>query len=199
MSILLPFQGPARVTIPPAARIAVWSAAPYTVSQLTPPIDINGTEIVLFNGSNLYRPAVFADGATLSISGGDNAELYYSVGTTATIVELLGTLQLATPSSLDVTGTLSSGLCQTGIVTSTTAANVTATLATGALMEAANTFTNGDCFDWSVINTGPNVFTVTAAASGHTVTGSGAVAAGTSGRFRTHKLGLQTFVTYRLG
>jgi len=198
MSILLPFQGPARVTIPAAARIAVYSAAPYTVSQLTPPLDINNTEIVLFNGSGLYRPAVFADGATLLISGGADSALYYSVGTTATITELLGNIQGGV-ATLNATGTLSSGLIQTGIVTSATALAVTATLDTGAVMETANTFVNGDCFDWSAINTGStNAFTVTAAASGHTLVGAGAVAALTSGSFRTIKLGTATFITYRL-
>jgi hypothetical protein len=200
MSILLPFQGPARVTIPPSARIAVYSAAPYTVSQLTPPLDINNTEIVLFNGSGLYRPAVFAGGATLSISGGADSELYYSVGTVAQILELLGTVQGGV-AVLDATGgTMSAGLFQLGIVTCTPTAAVTGTLDTGANMEAANTYVNGDCFDWSLINlaSATHIVTVASAASGNTLIGSGAVAAASSGRFRTHKLGTATFNTYRL-
>jgi hypothetical protein len=36
----------------------------------------------------------------------------------------------------------------------------------------------GSSFDWSVITTGANAFTVTAAASGHTVVGNMVVAAG---------------------
>jgi hypothetical protein len=87
-----------------------------------------------------------------------------------------------------------------GIVTSTTAAGVTATLDTGAVMETAITnMAVNDSFDWSVVNTGPNTFTVTAAASGHTVVGAGAVATATTGLFRTRKTAAETFVTYRIG
>jgi hypothetical protein len=76
---------------------------------------------------------------------------------------------------------------------------VTATLDTGAIMDTAGTFAIGDYVDWSVINTGAAAaFTVTAAASGHTVVGAGAVALSTSGRFRTLKTAANTFVSYRL-
>jgi hypothetical protein len=67
-------------------------------------------------------------------------------------------------------------------------------------MEAAGEYDIGESFDWSAINTGgANAFTVTAAASGHTVVGAGAVAASTSGVFRTRKTAASTFVTYRIG
>jgi hypothetical protein len=85
-------------------------------------------------------------------------------------------------------------------VTSTTAAAVTATLDTGAIWDLASQWAVNDSFDWAVINTGgSNTFTVTAAASGHTLVGSGAVANTTSGQFRTRKTAADTFVTYRLG
>lgn len=198
MSFLVPFSGPARVTIPAGARIAVWSAAPYTVSLVTAPIDINGAEQVLFNNVGSYTSSVYTGGATVNISGGGDSPLYYSVGTAATITELLGTVQ-GDPGTLNATGTLTAALCMTGIVTSTTASAVTATLDTGAVMDAANTFAIGDAFIWSAINTGgTNAFTVTAAASGHTVVGAGAVAANTSGRFLTRKTAANTFVTYRI-
>ncbi len=197
MSFLVPFSGPARVTIPAAARIAVWSAAPYSVSLVTAPVDINGLESPLFNGSGSYTSAVYANGATVTISGGGDSPLYYSVGTAASVVELLGNVQ-GDPGTLNATGTLTSALIQGGIVTSTTAAAVVATLDTGAIMDASGTFAIGDCFDWSAINTGANTFTVTAAASGHTVVGAGAVATATSGRFRTRKTAAATFVTYRI-
>ena len=80
----------------------------------------------------------------------------------------------------------------------TTAAAVTATLDTGAVMDAALEMEVGESFDWSAIATGANAFTVTAAASGHTVVGAGAVATATSGTFRTRKTAADTFVTYRL-
>jgi hypothetical protein len=75
---------------------------------------------------------------------------------------------------------------------------VVATLDTGAIMDAAGTFAVNDAFFWSAINTGSNSFTVTAAASGHTVVGAGAVASATSGRFMTRKTAANTFVSYRI-
>jgi hypothetical protein len=105
------------------------------------------------------------------------------------------------PTAVNATATLTIAQLLTQIITSTTAAAVTGTLPTGTLADAglmgglsgANT-----SFDWSVINTGSNAFTV-AAGSGHTLVGSGTVAAAASGRFRSRKTATNTFVTYRLG
>ena len=83
-------------------------------------------------------------------------------------------------------------------MTSTTAAAVAGTVPTGAVMEAAANWAVGDSVDWTVIATGANAFTVTAAASGHTLVGTAAVATVTSGRFRTRKTATDTFVTYRI-
>lgn len=102
------------------------------------------------------------------------------------------------PGALNTTGALTAALILGGLVTSTTASAVTATLPTGAVMDAAVKLEVDDAIEWSVINTGSNAFTVTAAASGHTVVGTGAVAANTSGRFLTRKTAANTFVTYRL-
>lgn len=122
---------------------------------------------------------------------------------TATAVECTaaGSVQRvqAAPGTLNATGTLTAALIRTGIVTSTTAAAVTATLNTGALMDdALPDFKIGDAFEWSAIATGANAFTVTAAASGHTVVGAGAVATGTSGRFLTRRTATDTWITYRI-
>lgn len=104
------------------------------------------------------------------------------------------------PGTLNATGTLTAALLAAGIVTSTTAAAVVATLDTGTLMDAAfPEFAIGEAFDWSAINSGPDTFTVTAAASGHTVVGAGAVATATSGLFRTRRTAAATWVTYRIG
>jgi hypothetical protein len=102
------------------------------------------------------------------------------------------------PGVLNVTGTLTAAMIAAGIVTSTTAAAVVATLDTGAILDAALEMEIGESFDWSVIATGANAFTVTASA-GHTVVGVGAVATVTSGVFRTRKTAADTFVTYRVG
>jgi hypothetical protein len=102
------------------------------------------------------------------------------------------------PGTLNATGTLTAALILGGIVTSTTASAVTATLDTGAVMDAVTDMAADDGFLWAAINTGgSNAFTVTAS-SGHTIVGAGAVTASTSGRFLTRKTAADTFVTYRL-
>jgi hypothetical protein len=104
------------------------------------------------------------------------------------------------PGTLNATGTLTAALIRGGIVTSTTASAVTATLDTGAVMDGAVRMAVNDAFTWSAINTGgANAFTVTAAATGHTIVGAGAVAANSSGLFLTRKTAADTFVTYRIG
>lgn len=111
------------------------------------------------------------------------------------VVKLQGT-----PGVLNTTGTLTAALLATGLVTSTTAAAVAATVDTGALMD--DTFAAdvavGEGFEWSAIATGANAFTVTAAASGHTLVGSGVVATGTSKRFFSKRTAVDTWVTYNL-
>lgn len=124
--------------------------------------------------------------------------MLYANGTAAVILERRALRGQGTPGVLNATGTLTAAMIASGIVTSTTAAGVTATLDTGAVMDAALEMEVGESFDWSAIATGANAFTVTAAASGHTVVGAGAVATTTSGTFRTRKTAADTFVTYRL-
>ena len=190
MSASLPVLSPSVVTLAAGARIAAYSTAFYTVTQL-----LGNVRVPLFAGGGAYTSSTFASGAVIEVTGGVNSQVFYNVGTAAIVPEF--PFQ-PTPGTLNATGTLTAALIFGGIVTSTTAAAVTATLDTGAIMEAAGSFVVGDYVDWSAIATGANAFTVTAAASGHTVVGAGAVATGTSGRFRTLKTAANTFVTYRL-
>jgi hypothetical protein len=131
-------------------------------------------------------------------AGGD--EVFYSVGAAAVVTNRRGLRGQGAPTALNTTGALTAAAIGSGIVTSTTAAAVTATIPTGAVMEAGVELAIGESIDWSVINTGDtNAITVTAAASGHTVVGAGAVAAETSGLFRTRKTAASTYITYRVG
>jgi hypothetical protein len=197
MSVFFSTNGGGVITVPASARIAVFSDYPYTVLQTVGFPNYPNAQVPLFTGTGAYTSSVFSAGATIAIVGGDGP-LWYSVGTAATITERLGVFQ-ADPGTLNATGTLTAALIMSGLVTSTTAAAVTATLDTGAIMDAANTFAINDCFIWSAINTGgSNAFTVQAAASGHTLVGAGAVAANTSGRFLTRKTAANTFVSYRI-
>lgn len=103
--------------------------------------------------------------------------------------------------AINATATMTIANILTRIITSTTAAAVVATLPTGTNTDAGfagdNALAINEGFEWSVINTGPNTFTVTANTT-HTVAGAGAVATATSGRFFTRKTAANTFVTYRL-
>lgn len=138
----------------------------------------------------------YASGATIVIEAGA-AQVLYQTGLAPVITELKGARLQGDPGVLNATGTLTAAMILAGIVTSTTAAAVAATLDTGAIMETAGEFAVGDSFDWSVINTGANAFTVTASAA-HTIVGAAAVAATTSATFRTRKTAASTFVTYRI-
>lgn len=147
------------------------------------------------NGVSSYAPGV---ACTVFLEASSGAPVLYDYGAQPFVRDLVGEVFQSTAGTLNATGTLTAALIGTGIVTSTTAAAVVATLDTGAVMDVAGSWAIGDNFSWSAVNTGANAFTVTAAASGHTVVGAGAVAAGTSGRFSTRKTAAQTFVTTRL-
>jgi hypothetical protein len=102
-----------------------------------------------------------------------------------------------TPNAVNTTATLTAAQLLAGIITSTTAAAVTGTLPTGTLLDAADNLAVDDAFEWAVIATGANAFTI-AAGTDHTIVGSAVVATATSGRFRSRKTAANTFVTYRL-
>jgi len=197
MSNIVPWSGSPLIPVAASNRIACYSDGNYSVVRQRDYANQVATEEVLFTGRGAFTSAVFTAASTISLVGGDASPLMYSVGTDAVITERNLVAQ-GDPGTLNATGTLTRVLIFGGLVTSTTAAAVVATLDTGAIMDAANTFAVNDSFIWSAINTGSNAFTVTAAASGHTVVGAGAVAAGTSGRFMTRKTAANTFVTYRI-
>jgi hypothetical protein len=194
-STTVPEQATVTFTVPAGSVLATYSTGPYRVDQtLTfanyPPASSN-----VFNGSGANVTSSFSNATQVTISAGIHRVLY-NVGVGATVIERANAQPA--PGTLNATGTLTAALIQGGIVTSTTASAVTATLDTGSTMDAALTMAVDDSFDWSVINTGgSNAFTVTAA-TGHTIVGAAAVAASTSGRFRTRKTAANTFVTYRI-
>lgn len=195
---IAPF-GTKKITVPASSAIAVYCAGNCTVSRVnvTASYPDNPTVIgTIANGQTVFGTYTNATDIIIDATGG--YPVYYEVGT-APIVQTsrLQTGIQVTPGTLNATGTLTSALMLTGIVTSTTGAGVTATLDTGTVMDASSSFAINEGFYWSVINTGGNTFTVTAS-SGHTVVGAGAVATVTSGRFFTRKTAANTFVTYRM-
>jgi hypothetical protein len=101
------------------------------------------------------------------------------------------------PVALNATGAVTAAAILGGIVTSTTGAAVAGTVPTGTVMDAASDFAIDEAVDWTVITTGANAFTVTAATA-HTLVGEMVVPATSAGRFRTRKTAANTFVTYAL-
>ena len=147
------------------------------------------------DGQTVFGP--YTNGTTLRIHA-QAGPVYYQVGVAPVVTELKGLRLQEAPTALNATGTLTSAAILSGIVTSTTGAAVVATLDTGTVLDLAGEFAIGDSFDWAVVNTGGNTFTVTASA-GHTIVGVGAVLTVISAPFRTRKTAADTFVTYRLG
>lgn len=195
-TVLAPYTS-ATITVPASSKIAVWSAG---VSQVLtsaqfpnyPPV----VPTLAFNAAGAYTSSAFSQATTVTVVAG-GSPCYYNVGTSATVYEANNLGYQPAVGTLNATGTLTGALIMGGIVTSSTAAAVTATLDTGAVMDALNVFGVGDSFDWTAVNTGgANAFTVTAS-TGHTIVGSGTVAASSSGSFRTTKTAAGTFVTYR--
>ena len=203
MSNNLVQDGVVTVTVPAGGSIAVFSQGQVYVARnaTSPNFPARQVQIgtVAPNTQQVFGPFTPATEIVLDSVGGFN--VLYEVGTNPVVQQfrLLAPTQVD-PGVLNATGTLTAQLCLTGIVTSTTAAAVTATLDTGAAMDPKSLWNINDSFDWAVINTGgTNAFTVTAAASGHTLVGSGTVALSSSAQFRTRKTAAATFVTYRLG
>lgn len=197
-SFVYPFGNSGDIAFAASDKVACYSDQQYQVFQNAGFPNIPNAQVLLFEGSGYFTSSAFSAAGSVVIAAGA-APVSYNIGTAAVAGVVTGIPTQGAPGELNSNGTLTAALILGGIVTSTTGAAVTATLDTGAIMDAAVSMNVNDWFDWSAINTGgANAFTVTAAASGHTVVGAGAVAASSSGRFRTRKTATNTFVTYRL-
>ncbi|PXX60689.1 hypothetical protein SAMN03159489_05971 [Pseudomonas sp. NFPP07] len=197
MSQLIYTQGTATFTVPANESVAVFTVGEANVFQnvgfpnFPSAKDLLGTVV---NTQTVFGPFTTAASITIEASA---AEVQYEVGTAPTVLSRLASQVQAAPVALNATGAITAAAILGGIVTSTTAAAVAGTVPTGAVMDAATEMAINDSVDWSVINTGGNTFTVTAA-TGHTLVGVAAVVTVTSGLFRTRKTAADTFVTYRL-
>jgi hypothetical protein len=190
-------NGTVTVAVPASSSIAVYTPGVTTVSRILGYPNLPSTKAVqgvVNNQQTVFGP--FTTAATIVIDGG-TAITQYEVGVAPVVQAIYASQFQPVPLTLNATGAVTAAMMLGGILTSTTAAAVAGTIPTGTVMDAAASFAIGDSFDWSVIATGANAFTVTAA-SGHTIVGTAAVATVTSGLFRTVKTAAATFVTYRL-
>jgi hypothetical protein len=201
MSFFVQPQGLAVVQVPASGSIAVFCQGQATVSRISTSPNYPDQPVLLGtvnNGQVVFGP--FTSATTVQVEASGGVQTFYEIGSSPAVMQNRLSYQFQpTPGTLNATGTITFALIASGIITSTTAAAVTGTLATGAVMDASSSFAIGDSVDYSVINTGAtNAFTVAAAASGHTVVGNMTVALSSTGRFRTTKTAAATFVTYRL-
>lgn len=197
-SIIYSYGSAQNVVVPASESVVIYTQDQAQIFQVnTSPnqpavASLLGTVV---NTTTTFGP--FTNATTVNIVGGAGVTLY-SIGVAPAVIETKASQIQGDPIALNATGAVTAAAIQGGLVTSTTAAAVVGTVPTGAVMDAAVQMSVGDSVDWSVIATGANSFTVTAAASGHTLVGSGVVATVTSGLFRTRKTAADTFVTYRL-
>lgn len=181
-------------TVNASDKIATYSLGNYTIDKTVGYPNLPNTIASVFSGSGANTTAAFSTATAVTIAAGDNG-LYYETGTTPAIIER--TNYQGTPGTLNATGTLTATLLLGGIVTSTSAAAVAATLDTGAAMDIAIDLDVGNSFDWAFINTGVSTVTVTAS-TGHTIVGTATVLTVVSARWRTIKTAADTYVTYRM-
>lgn len=198
-SVIYPWgQYPAPIVLTAGQSIAVSTIDDVDVFLTSgyPNLPTQRTKIgtVRAGASTTFGP--YASGANITLDAG-SAQVLYEVGLTPVVKALYANPLSPTPLTLNATGTLTAAMIMNGILTSTSAAAVAATLDTGAIMDTSSTWAVNESVDWSLINTGPNTVTVTAS-SGHTIVGTATVATVVSGRFRTRKTATSTFVTYRL-
>ena len=190
-------QGTVTVAVPAGEKIAVQAYSAASVFQEVGfPNFPEANDLLSVVENTTYVSSAFTNATNVIIQAGASGAAY-AVGVSPVISDSGKFQSQGTPGVLNATGTLTAAMILSGIVTSTTGAAVTATLDTGAIVDAASEFAIGDSFDWSVINTGGNAFTVTAS-SGHTIVGTAAVATVTSAVWRTRKTAADTFVSYRL-
>ncbi len=153
------------------------------------------TELASFTNSQT-TVGPFASGATLEIEAAE-AQVQYAAGVAPIITDGGKAQYQTTPGVLNATGAMTAAMILSGIVTSTTGAAVAGTVPLGTVMELASEWAIDDSFDFTVIATGGNAFTVTAA-TGITIVGDPVVATVTSGLFRLRKTAADVFVIYRL-
>ncbi len=191
-------QGTETVTVPAGEKIAVQAYSPASVFQEVGFPNFPDSQDLLSTVSNTtFVSSAFTNATSVTIQAGASGALY-AVGTEPTISSSGKYQTQGTPGVLNATGSLTAAMILSGIVTSTTAAAVAGTVPTGTVLDAASEFAVDDSFDWSVINTGPNTFTVTASTD-HTLVGTTSVLTLISAVWRTRKTAANTFVSYRIG
>lgn len=190
-------QGRKEIVLAAGQSLAVASASPAQVYQVVGYPSFPSTESLVGTvngGETVFTPAGGVAATYVVYAGASPVQ--YAVGTAPRNLSQAAAQLQGAPGVLNATGTLTGAMILAGLVTSTAGAAVAATLDTGAALDLViPDMAVGESFEWGVIVTGGNAFTVTASA-GHTVVGNMVVPANGSGRFRTRKTAAATYVTY---
>lgn len=199
MNLKLNSGGSTQLTLTSAQSLAFASTGTVNVYLVTvapnqPAVRGSTAVATVTNGLGSYAPAA---AVTVLIEVQFGYEALYDYGTQPFVRDYIGSkFSQPVPGTLNATGALTMALVGTGIVTSSTAAGVAATLDTGTVCDASGQWQIGDSFEWAVINTGPSTFTLTAAA-GHTIVGVATILTLVSSIMITKKTAANTFVTYK--
>lgn len=195
-------QGTAVVTLTAGQKIVVQTQGDAEIlQQVGYPNYPSQLDLLSALTNGTYTSSAFTNGATIEIRAGAFPVLY-DVGTDPAVGDNGNWQPQGDPVALNATGNLTAAAMLNGLVTSTTAAAVTATPPTGTVLDAATTLAVNESFDFSVINTGAsNAFTISVGGgvAGCTLVGNMAVAQSTSGRFRVRKTAAATYTIYRIG
>jgi hypothetical protein len=200
--IVVPFGSSNDVTVPAGGVVTAFSQGSYTVlAQTQPGANIPPAWNVLAQvpaGAPTYVSSAFASGAVIRIDAGGGSEVSYDVGSSPSpkLARAIS-VQGATVTAVNTSATLTGAQIAGGFITSTTAAAVSATLPTGAVLDASGSWGVGEGVIWHVSNTGGTNAITVVTASNNTLNGSGAVAANTTGQFITFKTAAGVFQTWR--
>ena len=191
-------QGRVAVALTAGQSLAVQTIDKASVFQLLgyPNEPESGSLVGTVIGTETVFGAYASGGNFVILAGA--APVNYSVGLAPRCLNQAQAQTQGAPGVLNATGALTGAMILAGLVTSTTAAAVAGTVDTGTVLDTDIDMNIGDSFDFSIIATGANAFTLTNAASGTSIVGNAVVAAGKSGQFRCRKTAAATYVFYRL-
>lgn len=191
--------GSTDVVVPASSAIAVdCIGGGFQVFQLVAgspnqPPQLNQLADIAASVTTQYVSSVFTSQTTVRVIATGNVAAYYEVGTAPVVKRFRDEFKSTVPVAVNATATLTVAQMLTGVITSTTAAAVTATLPTAAIFDAGSSWAALDAWDFVVVNTGAaNAFTIQTA-TGWTLIGNMAVALSSSGTFRVQKTAAGAF------
>jgi hypothetical protein len=201
MSLIVPPFGSVDVIVPASGIVTAFSQGAFQINQQLTNTNVPGVFSVLTSqaagAAAPYTSAAFASGAVVRIEASGGKEVAYDVGASpGSKLGRVPTAQGIVAQAVNTSATLTPAQIAAGLVTSTTAAAVSATLPTGAVMDAGGSWAIGEAVIWRLSNSGPNTLTVLAGAT-HTIVGTAAVLTLVTTTFMTLKTAAATYITYR--